>query len=66
MTKEQVEYCGPPNQEWLDEEGQKHTLIAGRRYSVSPALATYMVECNGSHWKRPDPPKGKAPAADKE
>ncbi len=56
-----VEYIGPANQEWFDEEGAKHSLVAGRRYPVSATLGTYMVEHDVNHWKRPETPK--APAA---
>ncbi len=57
----QIEYCGPVNQDWEDEWGQKHQLVAGRRYQMTEEFGSYQVERNSSHWKRPNAPK--APAA---
>jgi hypothetical protein len=51
-----LEYIGPPNQEWFD--GDKTVqLVAGRRYQVEEQLASYLVERNTRHWKRPAPPQ---------
>ncbi len=50
-----VEYIGASGHQWFDEEGTKHVLVAGRRYPASEALATYMVEHDSNHWKRPEP-----------
>lgn len=57
-----LEYIGPGNQEWFD--GEKNvTLVAGRRYQVPAALASYMAEHDTNHWKRPDSPPAKQEAA---
>jgi len=52
-----LEYIGPANQDWFDEEGQRHTLTAGRRYTVSASLGAYMAEHDPQHWSRPAAPK---------
>ena len=54
-----LEYIGPANQEWFDGDKQV-SLVPGRRYQIPEALATYMVEHDTGHWKRPEPPKAKA------
>jgi hypothetical protein len=57
--KVQLEYIGPPNQDWND--GEKFiTLVAGRRYPVEAALADYLAERNPTHWKRPENQKSAA------
>jgi hypothetical protein len=54
-----LEYIGPANQEWYD--GDKTvSLVPGRRYQIPEALATYMVEHDTGHWKRPTPPRATA------
>lgn len=63
MTESKLEYVGPPNQDWLDEEGQKHVLVVGKRYPMSETLAAYLAEHGSSHWKRPNAPVSSAPAA---
>lgn len=61
MSTEKItlEYIGPPGQVMFDEDdrGKQITLIAGRRYQMSAALAAYRLERNTEHWQRPDPPK---------
>jgi hypothetical protein len=63
MSTEQkvtLEYIGPVDQEWFDGTAMMK-LIAGRRYQVAEPLATYMVEHDTRHWKRPAPPKASGP-----
>ena len=58
-----LEWIGPSgSQEWHDHEGDKHVLVAGRRYQVEAGLAEYMVSHDSNYWKRPEPPK-REPAA---
>ncbi len=69
MSKESplvtLEYIGPSGQMSTDElTGSWFELVAGRRYQMSEGLATYRVEHDVHHWKRPDLPK--APIAAKE
>lgn len=60
-----LEYIGPSGQMATDEEtGTWVELVAGRRYQMSAALATYRAEHDVHHWKRPDLPQ--APIAAKE
>jgi hypothetical protein len=64
--KVSLEYIGPPGEVCFDEaDGTQVSLVAGRRYQMSEALASYRVEHDTRHWKRPDPPK-RANAAVKE
>jgi hypothetical protein len=57
-----LEYCGPAMQEWIDPEGNRITLVAGRRYQIPEAIAAYWLDQQTGHWKRPDSPKGTAAA----
>ncbi len=52
-----LEYIGPANQEWFDAEGNKHQLVAGRRYQIPDAIAAFWLDQNTGHWQRPEPPK---------
>jgi hypothetical protein len=64
--KVSLEYIGPPGEVCFDEvDGSQVSLVAGRRYQMSEALASYRVEHDTRHWQRPIPPK-RANAAVKE
>jgi hypothetical protein len=65
--KVSLEYIGPSGEVMFDEDdrGTAISLVPGRRYQMSEALAAYRLEHDTRHWQRPIPPK-RANAAVKE
>jgi hypothetical protein len=50
-----LEYIGPSGEVAFEEDDRSKSisLVAGRRYQMSAALAAYRLEHDTTHWTRP-------------